>query len=706
MNSTKTKNKGMEMTTKISSEHLQRDAIVYIRQSTAGQVLRNRESQRVQYRLSERAESLGWPKERIQVVDEDLGVSACGSETRRGFDYLVSQVCESRVGAILSVDASRLARNGREWHTLLELSGLVEVLLIDHTNIYDPMLSDDRLLLGLKGEMSAMELRILRERSQAALREKAQRGELYLGRIAVGYQRSKQGRLKKDPDQRVQEAIELIFQKFDELGSLNKVCQWFRDNSIMCPVSVYQEGERQTSWKLPLVNTINRVITNPCYAGAYAFGRRRQVKSIEHGQQISKLISIHDRSQWHVLITEHHEGYISWEKYLANMEIIKHNTNMKSPLVKGAVKQGQALLTGILRCGHCGRRLYVAYGGQQSQYFSYNCRGTSQRTGGNGCIRFAGAKVDDRVVEQILEAVSPLGIQAAERASEFAVQREDEIAKQHELALEQAQYEAKRARRAYHAVDPENRLVAANLERAWENALNEVDKLKSDISQLSAARSTLSANERAELEALADDLPRIWSDPLSSTELKKRIARTVIREIVAYVEEPQIRLVIHWEGGIHSEVSVRKNKTGEHRYKADPNIVQLVTDLAKIISDAQIAVCLNRLGVRSSKNLTWTRKRLASFRNNRGIPSYCEADRKLRGDLTFEETVELLNISKSMLWRLIQDKVIPAKQACKGAPWIIRQADLASDAVQKNMQKRAQSTPFSADSQQLNLRFQ
>jgi len=236
--------------------------------------------------------------------------------------------------------------------------------------------------------------------------------------------------------------------------------------------------------------------------------------------------------------------------------------------------------------------------------------------------------------------------------------------------------------------------------------LREVERLRNELSQLTSARPALSANERVQLEALAQDLPRIWSEPVSSTELKKRIARTVIREIVAYVEESQIRLVIHWEGGVHSQVTLRKYQRGENRYTADPSIVQLVTDLVRIISDAQIAVCLNRLGIRSSKNLTWTRKRLASFRCNRGIPSYSEDDRKHRGDLTFEETTEFLNMSKSMLWRLIQDKVLPARQACKGAPWIIRKADLESDSVRTNIQKRLQPAPFSDNSQQVNLTFQ
>ena len=353
--------------TKITADHLGRSAFVYIRQSTADQLLHNPESRRRQYGLADRARQLGWTM--VEVIDDDLGRSG-GGINRPGFERLLAAICEGRVGAVFAIEASRLARNGRDWHTLIEFCGLVGTIIVDEDGTYDPRHPNDRLLLGMKGTMSELELSLFRQRSHEALKQKARRGALFLG-VAAGYVRIGRDRIDKDPDQRVQDALSLVFTKFTELQSVRQVHVWLRDEGIRLPVACHRAAEgRSIAWRLPLYNTVHNILTNPVYAGAYAFGRTMSKVSVEDGRKRVNRGVRRPMAEWDVLLKDQHEGYISWSEFERNQQVIADNATGKgSAAVRGAVRRGELLLAGLLRCGHCGRKLYVGYGGKAGRYY-------------------------------------------------------------------------------------------------------------------------------------------------------------------------------------------------------------------------------------------------------------------------------------------------------------------------------------------------
>jgi DNA invertase Pin-like site-specific DNA recombinase len=363
---------------KITPDHLARQAIVYVRQSTADQVAHNLESQRRQYGLANRARQLGWAD--ALIIDEDLGRSGSGV-ARPGFEKLLTAICEGRVGAVISIEASRLARNGRDWHTLLEFCGLVGTLIVDEEAIYDPRNPNDRLLLGMKGTMSEMELSMLRQRSFEALRQKARRGELFMT-VAVGYVRVGRDGIEKDPDRRVREAIALVFAKFEEMRSVRQVHLWFRHERVVLPAVSYGAEGRHIQWKLPVYNTVLHILKNPIYAGAYAFGRTGSRVVIEDGRKRVVQGMAKPQEDWDVLIPNHHDGYISWPDFERNQRLIADNVTGKFGPGRGAIRRGEAVLAGLLRCGHCGRKLHVAYSGKGGNTGRYHCRGSSGNHGG------------------------------------------------------------------------------------------------------------------------------------------------------------------------------------------------------------------------------------------------------------------------------------------------------------------------------------
>lgn len=695
------------MNEKITNGHLSKDVYIYVRQSTSGQVMNNRESQIVQYKLTDRAQQLGWSKEQVNVIDQDLGVSASGSATRSGFERLMKQVCSATVGAIFSVDASRLARNGREWHSLLEVCGVVGTLLIDHDSIYSPETSNDRLLLGLKGEFSEMELRVLRERSQAAIKEKARRGDLYL-MISAGYVKSLDGKLKIDPDKRVQEAIALVFQKFRELGSIQQVQAWFVSSQVDMPVATYRNGVR-LKWCPPSVNGLGNLLKNPVYAGAYAYGRTKRETEIKEGRKhVKKGIPLPE-DQWQVLIRDHHEAYITWDEYQRNKAIIMQNTNRKRPIVTGSAGQGEAILSGIMRCGHCGSKLTVRYQGNGGRSRVYYCSGRDKNRS-SVCISFGGKRVDDAVSNSILEVLSPMGLNAALEALNDIESSQSQIRQQKLLALQQAKYEASRMNRQYSLVDPENRLVAAALEREWNIALIKVDQLEKEIALLDQKVDPITQKDRASILALANELPFVWNHKNSTPEIKKKIIRTVIKEIVVYLEqiEPDraiIKMKIHWQGGDHTELETEKNRRGERANVMSTETKAMLSALARIMPDAHIAGCLNRLGVKTATGLTWTPARVVSSRQAYHIAVYKQGERQERGELTPDEVSHELGVSVAKVLKLIKRGVLPAKQVCAGMPWIIEKGDLLLERVQSAAKKPLAKGPSHPNQKQSSFEF-
>lgn len=687
---------------KIAADHLTRGAYVYIRQSTVDQLIHNQESRRRQYGLAERARQLGWSD--VVVIDDDLGRSGSGI-ARPGFERLLAAICEDRVGAVLSIEASRLARNGRDWHTLLEFCGLVGTLIVDEDGVYDPRHPNDRLLLGMKGTMSEMELSILRQRSFEALKQKARRGELFLT-VAVGYVKVRHDRIEKDPDRRVQEALQGVFRKFAEFQSIRQVHLWLRQEKIVLPAVNYSAEGRQIDWKLPVYNTIHHILTNPIYGGSYAFGRTGSRVRIENGRKRVVRGFKKQRQEWEVLLVDHHEGYLSWAEFERNQRLIADNANSKGLMARGAVRRGETLLAGMLRCGHCGRKLHVAYSGTNGDVGRYNCQGAHLNHGGNRCISFGSLRVDQAVGSEVLRLLQPLGVEAAIKAIASREAETSEKRRQTELALEQARYEVTRASRQYDAVDPDNRLVAAELERRWNERLLSVRQIEDQLDALDGRRQPpMTPEERAGLMALGADIERAWHHPAATAVTRKRILRAVLNEIVARVEGDQIDLVIHWQGGDHTNLKVRKNKIGQTRWAIEGDTADLIRALSRLMPDWSIAAVLNRACKRTGRGNTWTEARVRTFRSDHGIAVYRDGERAERGELSLEEAAAALATSKMTVLRLIRSGVVRASQICKGAPWVIERRALDEPAVVAAVRSR-RHRPVTANSDQKLLDFQ
>ena len=681
--------------TKITPEHLARQAVVYVRQSTAFQVTQNLESQRRQYALTQRASQLGWSD--VEVIDDDLGRSGAGTR-RPGFERLLAAICEGRVGAVLSLEASRLARNGRDWHTLLEFCGLVGTLIVDEDGVYDPASPNDRLLLGMKGTMSEMELSVFRQRSIEAMKQKARRGELFLT-VAVGYVKAGSDRIEKDPDRRVQEAITLVFRKFSELQTIRQVLVWCRQEKILLPALGEDDAANRIIWRLPVYPTVHHILTNPVYAGAYAFGRRTARVTIENGRKRVVRSMQRDWRSWEVLIRDHHEGYISWAEFERNQQLIADNANGKRFMSRGSIRPGEALLPGLLRCARCGKKLRVRY----AQTYRYECAGAFNHLAAARCITFGGMRIDRVLAQEVLDRLQPLGVEAALAAIEARSQQRSEKRGQLELALQQARYEAARAQRQYDAADPENRLVASELERRWNERLIAVRELEFEIDRLDAdSVPALTEADRARLMALGQDLARAWDSPGATPETRKKIIRTVVSEIIIDIVGDTFELVVHWEGGDHTRLTVKRNRAGQTRWTTDAEVVELVRALARQMPDETIAAVLNRSGKSTGHGNSWTRGRICSLRHQYGIAIYRDGERAERGEATLDEAAAALTVSQSTIRRLITEGALPASQHCKGAPWIIRQADLERDEIRRLADLRRLRRP-PPDERQQNL---
>jgi DNA invertase Pin-like site-specific DNA recombinase len=655
---------------KINEYHLNKAAYIYIRQSTLQQVQHNLESQRIQYGLINRAKELGW--QTIEVIDDDLGKSGTGKVKRPGFEKLLSEICLGNVGAVFAMDASRLARNGREWHTLLELCALVKTILIDLETIYDPCQVNDRLLLGMKGTLSEMEISLFRQRSEYAIRQKAQRGELYTI-VAIGYLLIDH-RLEKDPDKRIQAVISLVFKKFRQFASARQVLLWFREEKIELPTVKYEMGKRIIKWKLPVYNTILKILTNPVYAGSYAFGKTLTEVKIKNGiKKLAKGKRL-EREKWSVLIHDHHEGYITWSEYEENQTLIKDNANMKGAMVRGSVKLGTALLVGLIRCGHCARKMLVHY--NDSRAIRYHCKGAMINHGTTSCISFGGLRIDEAVSNIVLEIISPLGIEAALQAADEFEKKNDEIKRQRELALEEARFESERIRRQYNAVEPENRLVASELEKRWNQALEKANNLERELLANTNVSISLNKKDKDSLLSLGEDIKKVWFSEAATIDIKKRIIRILLKEIIAKVEKDKIHLTMHWQGGDHTQLAIFKNKLGQHRWVTEVETKHLIETLARYMPDDKIASLLTRLGKRTAKGHTWSKSRVCVFRSDHNIPIYQINEHRIRNELFVSEVSQRLNVSSQFIIRLIKKKILPAKQACKGAPWILEEKNV------------------------------
>jgi DNA invertase Pin-like site-specific DNA recombinase len=688
---------------KLTPDHLRRKAIVYIRQSTPTQVVANKESQRRQYGLADHARDLGFQV--VEIIDDDLGRSGSGLVERPGYEHLVAEICSGQVGAVFCIEASRLARNGREWHHLIEMCGLINALVIDPEGVYDPRLINDRLLLGLRGTMSEFELNLIRQRCLEAIRQKAKRGELQF-RLPVGFCWTPAGKVEIDPDLRVQQAVHLVFDKLVELGSVRQVFLAFHREEVLLPVlNIGDALGPRTSWKPARYGAILKMVSNPMYAGAYAFGKTEIRTTVVEGRARKTEGHRKLREDWSVLIQDHHPGYISWEQFERNQVLLSENAFMKSQMGRKSGRGGRSLLAGLVRCGRCGRMLNVSYTGPGGNTPHFDCRAMVNH-GLKSCVSFTGFRPDRAVSEEILRAIEGSAVEAALEAAERVVKQDAEWRRALDLELEQARYEAGLAARRYESVDPQNRLVASELEARWNAALDRVRQTQSRVQEMESAANAKPAPDKKALLALAEDLPGVWNAPETDMRLKQRIVRILIQEIVADLDAKanQLVLTIHWQGGRHSELRVARNKIGHNGTTTKIEVVDLIRQMAGQYPDDQIAVTLNRLGLRTGKDNSWDKVRIRDLRNKMNIAGYDPA-RPGPTMLSLEQAAAQLGTCRTLVKRLIKAKILPGSQAVPCAPWQIPEEAIQSriviDAAKKMQQRGNAPRPRDVDDKQL-----
>jgi len=664
----------MSSNPKIKPTHLDRSAYVYVRQSTATQVQHNRESTRRQYKLADRAIDLGWPKERVKVIDEDLARSGSGNVDRDGFTRMTADVALGQVGLILSIEVSRVARNNADWYRLLDLCSVTDTLIGDEDGLYHAGLFNDRLLLGLKGTMAEAELHVIRARLDGGIRNKAARGELRRG-LPVGFVWGEEdGEVLLHPDEAVTGAIRTVFEKFVEVGSARQVWLWFRSESLPFPLQTV--GVSELRWVTPTYTAIHHVLTNPVYAGAYTYGKTRQERYVDETGRIRKRLRRLPRSEWAVLIPDHHEGFIDWNTYEMNLARIKQNTHPRPHQAGGAVREGMALLQGIATCASCGRKLNVYYQGRNSTP-GYYCPSSNIANGrGQWCMRVGGARIDKAVSAAFLETVAPAGMQAAIQAEELIEAEHDSAVAQWRLQVEQARYQAERAERRYRSVEPENRLVARTLEAEWEKRLDELTAAEAELARREHRRpEQLTDEQREHIHRLGADLNRAWEAPTTSDRDRKELLRSLLEEVNIAVARPeaQAHLTLRWRGGMFTEIDVALWHPKESVVRTDEETVDLLRRLAAHYPDATTAGILNRQGRKTARGLRFTTTRVASLRQHWKIPGFRRSKKPPEGEpVTVERAAQILGVVPSTVHRWLKEGFIAGEQVTPGAPWRIR----------------------------------
>jgi len=667
----------MSELSKITADHLRRCAVVYVRQSSTTQVEHNRESTARQYQLADRATTLGWRRDQVRVIDEDLGISGSGLAERTGFARMTAEVALGQVGIVLGLEVSRLARNNADWYRLLDLCGLTHTLIGDADGIYHPGLFNDRLVLGLKGTMSEAELHVLRARLLGGIRNKAARGELHRG-LPVGLVRGEaDGEVLLHPDESVRAAIRAVFERFAELGSARRVWLWFRSQSLRFPL--HSNTIPEVRWVAPTYTKIHQVLTNPFYAGVYVYGRTQQTCYLDEGGRLRKRIKQRPRAEWPVHIRDHHVGYIEWETFEANQKRLGQNIRPRPHHSGGAVREGAALLQGIAVCGHCGRRLAVHYTGRYSTP-GYHCAGKNIVNGrGEYCLNVGGVQIDAAVAGAFLAALAPAGLEASLQAIEQFEADHETTLMQFRRDVERARYNAQRAERRYRAVDPENRLVARGLEAEWERALQELKTAEDELFKRENSRPrSLTREERDSILALGKDLKRVWSASITTDRDRKELLRTLLDDVTLKVERENYNahLTLRWRGGLFTEIDVPLPRSHPAPIRTADDTIDLLRRLAALYPDTVIAGILNRQGRTTATGLSFTANRVSSLRTNWEIPCFEPKQQEQDGEcMTIEKAARALGLAPSTLHRWLNDGFIAGEQVTPGAPWRIRVDD-------------------------------
>jgi DNA invertase Pin-like site-specific DNA recombinase/uncharacterized protein YndB with AHSA1/START domain len=662
---------------KVKLSHTRRAAFVYIRQSSTQQVENNRESTARQYALVERACELGWSREQVIVVDQDLGLSGSGSVQRTGFARMTAEVALRHVGIVLGLEVSRLARNNADWYRLLDLCGMTDTLIGDSDGIYHPAVFNDRLILGLKGTMSEAELHILRARLDGGIRNKAARGELRRG-LPVGFVWGEEdGDVRFDPDEAVVGALRMVFSKFTELGSARKVWLWFCSEGLSFPLRAHMKNPIR--WVAPTYTAIHHVLTNPVYAGAYAYGKCRHERYVDEQGRLRRRTRHLPLAEWAVLLPDHHQGFIDWASYQANQARLDANVHPQPHQAGGAVREGAALLQGLAICGKCGRHLHTHYRGRKASP-GYHCSGKDIVQGrGVYCLNVGGIQIDQAVTDAFLKALTPAAVEATEQAMRQLEANHDAALGQWRLAVERARYKTDRAERQYRAVEPENRLVARGLESEWEKRLRDLAAAEAELERRQQQRPrTLSPEEKSRIRTLGSDLHKVWTAPTTTDRDRKELLRTLLEEVIVGVHRPAHRahLTLRWRGGELTEIDLPLPRSQPRGLRTSEDTISLLRRLATLYPDEVIAGILNRQGRKTASGERFTANQVGSLRRYRGIPRFQPPAQPSRGEVVpIRRAAQILGMNPSTIHRWLAEGFIGGEQVTPGAPWQIRMTE-------------------------------
>jgi DNA invertase Pin-like site-specific DNA recombinase len=671
---------------RVTTAHRAKLAYIYVRQSTAGQVRQHQESTELQYRLVDRATLFGWPRERIEVIDDDLGKSGTTSNGRWGFQRLIAEIGMGKAGLVLSLDASRLARNNRDWHQLLELCSLFGVLIADGERLYDPCAYHDRLLLGLSGIMSEAELHQIKVRLHQGERQKAARGELRLP-LPAGLAHDRDGRVVRNPDEEVQACLLLLFAKFRELRSAKAVMRYLQQAGLRLPVRPLRgPAPHEVVWRPADNARVLNVLKNPAYAGAYVYGRRRRDPigrrpGTRHGSTVA--VAPED---WPICLKDAHPGYLSWEEFMANQRRLADNLSRYDANRPGVPRKGNALLQGIVVCGRCSRHMYLRYSGPHGDFPVYHCSADQQREGGPRCQEVRALAVDAELEKLALAALAPDQIAVAVAALGALEEEARLLERQWALKRERARYEAERARRQYDAVEPENRLVARSLERAWEEKLRQVEQVEAEHESWRREQAiSLTDADRDQILSLGQNLPQLWNATTTTAAERKQILRLLLKEVVLDQrrERGQVWIRIVWQTGATSEHWLRRSVHSYTEYAEAERLERRICELnARLKMDAEIATILNTEGLVTARGCAFTGGEIHALRKRWGIPTVkingkeANPRRWPDGSYSIQGAAEVLGVTAQTVFKWMKKGRLSGRQLAKGMPW---QIDLAEE---------------------------
>ena len=657
------------LNTKIADHHLTRHACIYIRQSTPAQVRFNQQSTERQYNLANQAKALGWTPEQIRILDGDLGQSGQLTTKRDDFKTLVSDVAMGQVGAIFSLEASRLARSNKDWHRLLELCAITKTLVFDGDGCYDPADFNDSLVLGMKGTFAQAELHIIRARLHGGKLNKAQKGELRFP-LPVGLVFDGEN-IVLDPDQEVQGAVRAVFELFEQESSAYGVVQRFQERGLRFPRRQYGGAwDGKLIWGRLTHSRVLGILANPSYTGTYVFGRHQSCKQIGPTGEIQTQSRLMPQDAWRVAIHDHHPGYITWDQFLANHQRLAANrTNLE--VLAGPVREGLCLLQGLLLCGACGRRLGVHYTGNGGLYPIYQCI-WKHREGlaPHACLSTPSKPLDDAIAQRLLTAVTPLSIKLALEALTSLEERDKIISAQRLRRIERARYDVDLAERRYEEADPSNRLVASTLEKRWDDAMQRLRELEAELADFERQTvPSITAEQKQQILQLGRDFPRLWKAPTTKASDRKRMLRLLISDItVVKGPDPKLlRLQIRWQGGATETIEVRQPPNRADAVRYPEAFVAKIRALAERHADKEIAVRLNAEGLTSSTGKSFTASMISWIRFKHRIPG----PSRLPGTLTVSELRVRYGVSMHVVYYWIARGIVAATQRETNTPYAI-----------------------------------